>query len=60
MDGSYVLTNKTNKKTDLCIFCQKVKKSENPSSSSIGREKLINLSKKLQNELFKFYKVSFQ
>ena len=53
MDDSYVLTNKTTKKTDLCIFCQKVKKSENPSSSSTGREKLINLSKKLQNELLK-------
>ena len=26
MDGSYVLTSETTKKTDLCIFCRKVKK----------------------------------
>ena len=47
MDGSYVFTNKTTKKTDLCIFYQKVKKSENPSSSSTGREKLIKAFKKI-------------
>ena len=34
-------------------FLSKSEKSENPSSSSTGREKLINLSKKLQNELLK-------
>ena len=51
MDGSYVLNSKTTKKTDLCIFCQKVKKSENFSSTSTGREKLIDLSNKLQDEL---------
>ena len=38
---------------DLCIFCQKVKKSENFSSSSSRREKLIDLSNKLQDELLK-------
>ena len=53
MDGSYVLNSKTTKKTDLCIFCQKVKKSENFSSTSTGREKLIDLSNKLQDELLK-------
>ena len=47
MDGSYVLTSETTKKTDLCIFCQKVKQSENFSSSSTGREKLLNLSNKI-------------
>ena len=26
MDGSYVLTSKTTKKTDSCIFCQEVEK----------------------------------
>ena len=44
MDGSYVLTSETTKKTGLCIFCQKVKKSENFSSTSTGKEKLIDLS----------------
>ena len=47
MDGSYVLTRETTKEIDLCIFCQKVKKSENLSSSSTGREKLIDLSNKI-------------
>ena len=51
MDGSYVLTSETTKKTDLCIFCQKVEKSENFSSSSTGRKKLIDLSNKLQDKL---------
>ena len=41
MDGSYVLTSATTKKTDLCIFCQKVKKSENSNRASTGREKLM-------------------
>ena len=41
MDGSYVLTSKTTKKTDLCIFCQKVKKRENFSSTSTERKKLL-------------------
>ena len=49
----YALTSETTKKADLCIFCQKVKKSENFSSSSTRREKLINLSNKLQDELLK-------
>ena len=53
MDGSYALTSETTKKADLCIFCQKVKKSENFSSSSTRREKLIDLSNKLQDELLK-------
>ena len=53
MDGSYVLTSETTKKTDLCIFCQKVKKSENFSCTSTGKEKLIDLSNKLQDELLK-------
>ena len=53
MDDSYVLTNKTTKKTDLCIFCQKVKKSENFISSSTAREKLLDVSNKLQDELIK-------
>ena len=26
MDSSYVFTSETTKKTDLCIFCQKVQK----------------------------------
>ena len=47
MNGSYVLTCETTKKTDLCIFCQKVKQRENFSSSSTGREKLLNLSNKI-------------
>ena len=47
MNGSYVHTSETTKKTDLCIFCQKVKQSENFSSSSTGREKLLNLSNKI-------------
>ena len=47
MDGSYVLNSETTKKTDLCIFCQKGKKSANFSSSSTGREKLIDLSNKI-------------
>ena len=28
MDGSYVITSETTKKTDLCIFCQKVTKAK--------------------------------
>ena len=43
MDGSYVLTNETTKKTDSCIFCQRVQKSEYFSSTSTGKEKLIDL-----------------
>ena len=43
----YVLNSETTKKTDLCIFCQKGKKSANFSSSSTGREKLIDLSNKI-------------
>ena len=53
MDGSNVLTTETTKKTDLCIFCQKKKKSENFSSTSTGTEKLIDLSNTLQDELLK-------
>ena len=53
MDAFYILTSETTKKTDLCIFCQKVKKSENFSSSSTGRKKLIDLSNKLQDKLQK-------
>ena len=53
MDGSYVLTSETTKITDLCIFCQKVLKSENFSSTSTGREKLIDLSNKLKDWLLK-------
>ena len=53
MDGSYVLTSETTKKTDLCIFCQKVKKGENFSSTSTGRKELIDLSNKLKDELLK-------
>ena len=34
-------------------FCQKVKKSENFSSTSTGKEKLIDISNKLQDELLK-------
>ena len=51
MDAFYILTSETTKKTDLCIFFQKVKKSENFSSSSTGRKKLIDLSNKLQDKL---------
>ena len=53
MDGSYVLTSETTKKTDLCIFCQKVKKGENFSSTSTRRKELIDLSNKLKDELLK-------
>ena len=53
LDGSYVHTSETTKKTDLCIFCQKVKKSENFISSSTAREKLLDVSNKLQDELIK-------
>ena len=53
MDSSYVFISETTKKTDLCIFCQKVQKSENFSSTSTGREKLIDLSNKLQDGLLK-------
>ena len=49
MDRSIVLTSETTKITDLCIFCQKVKKIENFSSTSTGREKLIDLSNKLKD-----------
>ena len=41
MDGCYVLTSKTTKKTDLCIFCQKVKKRKNFSSTSTERKNLM-------------------
>ena len=54
MDCSYVLSSETTKKTDLCIFFSKSeKKSKNFSSSSTGREKLIDLSNKLQYKLLK-------
>ena len=44
MGGSYELTSKKTKRTDLRIFRQKKrKKSENLSSSSAGKEKLIEL-----------------
>ena len=35
------------------FFCQKVKKSENFISSSTAREKLLDVSNKLQDELIK-------
>ena len=43
MDGSDVLNSEATKKTDLCIFCQRGKKSANFSSSSTRGEKLIDL-----------------
>ena len=50
MGGSYELTSKKTKRTDLRIFRQKKrKKSENLSSSSAGKEKLIELWNKLQD-----------
>ena len=55
MDGSYVLNSETTKKTDLCIFCQKGKKSANFSSSSTGREKLIDLSNKITRWIIEKY-----
>ena len=48
MDDSYVLTTETTEKTDLCFFFQKVF-----VSTSTGKEKLIDLSNKLQDELLK-------
>ena len=66
MDGSYVLTNETTKKTDSCIFCQRVQKSEYFSSTSTGKEKLIDLPNILRDGFvierynwFKCYTVSF-
>ena len=58
MDFSYVFTSKATKKTDLWIFFvkewkKKKKRNENVSSSSTGREKLIDPSNKLQDEYWK-------
>ena len=55
MDFSYVFTSKATNKTYLCIFFlkelkKKKKRNENVSSSSTGREKLIDPSNKLQDE----------
>ena len=52
MDGTYVLTVKQPRKPIYVLFAKK-EKSESFSSTCTGREKLMDLSNKLQDELLK-------
>ena len=52
--GWFLCTHReTTKETHLCIFCQKKEKSESFNSTCTGREKLMDFSNKLQDELLK-------